>query len=179
MNTIEISNPHFEFTQRGMGVITRAALSDGHPTRRTPAHRPHRTICEGQRARARAKRKAIPGRARTNVPGLARGNQETGAHAGHVLQGDVIMPVSDPKLQATYAILENPFPWRSALWRERNEEIQRFARLATWAELDLTESQHQLYSNGVNRMEWRNTERSITCCGMGREMWYNMSNERG
>ena len=59
------------------------------------------------------------------------------------------MPVSDPKLQACYAIFKNHFPWRSALWRERNEEIQRFARLATWAELDLTESQHQLYSNGV------------------------------
>ena len=59
------------------------------------------------------------------------------------------MPVSDPKLQTTYAIMENPFPWRSALWDERDEEIRRFARLATWNDLDLTEEEFQLYSNGV------------------------------
>ena len=60
------------------------------------------------------------------------------------------MPVSDPKLQATYAVMQNPFPWRSSLWKERDEEIKRFARLATWTEIDLTQAEFQLYSNGVN-----------------------------
>ena len=59
------------------------------------------------------------------------------------------MPVSDPKLQAAYAQMKNPFPWRSALWTERDEEIRRFTRLATIEELDLTEEGYQLYSNGV------------------------------
>ena len=59
------------------------------------------------------------------------------------------MPVSSPKLQAAYAQFENPFPWRSPLWTERDEEIHRFARLATIEELDLTPAEYQLYSNGV------------------------------
>jgi len=45
--------------------------------------------------------------------------------------------------------MKNPFPWRSPLWQERDEEIRRFTRLATWEELDLTEPELQLYSNGV------------------------------
>ncbi len=57
--------------------------------------------------------------------------------------------LSDPKLQATFAIMKNPWPWRSALWEERDREIRQFARLATWAELSLTSDEFQLYSNGV------------------------------
>ena len=59
------------------------------------------------------------------------------------------MPVSDPKLQATYALLPNPFPFRSQLWRERDQEIRHFAQLATWSELAVTKEEYQLYSNGV------------------------------
>ena len=57
--------------------------------------------------------------------------------------------LSNPKLQATYAIFTNPFPWRSARWEERDQEIRRFARLATLAELAVTKEEYQLYSNGV------------------------------
>jgi len=45
--------------------------------------------------------------------------------------------------------MKNPFPWRSPLWQERDEEIRRFAQLATIEDLDLTEPELQLYSNGV------------------------------
>ena len=57
--------------------------------------------------------------------------------------------LSDPKLQATYAIMKNPFPWRSAHWAERDQEIRRFAQLATWSELAVTKEEYQLYANGV------------------------------
>ncbi len=59
------------------------------------------------------------------------------------------MPVSDPKLQATYALMQNPFPWRSALWEERDLEIKRFAKLATWSELAVTKEEYQLFATGV------------------------------
>ena len=65
---------------------------------------------------------------------------------------DIIMPVSDPKLQATYAQLDpNPFPWRSPQWMQRDIEIEEFAKLITVEELSLTEEEWRSFSNGVSQ----------------------------
>ncbi len=61
--------------------------------------------------------------------------------------------ISDPKLQATYAVMKNPFPWPSQIWKERDQEIKRFAQIATWSELAVTKEEYQLYSNGVKPKE--------------------------